>query len=100
VPTEMPIPRALDDYSVGNNMCDYRMAYTETRDMSSKLEHLYASDGRFSMQHEDLVKVRADMDKMLSSREEYLQLFFKTQSSAYSKKFGSNSDINMVSSHT
>jgi len=68
LPTEMPLPSSLEDYSVGYSMCDYRAAYTETYGMSQKLEALYTDNGRLSIDEESYMKTRKELDMQLQNK--------------------------------
>jgi len=77
---EIPMPVKLEDYSVGATMCDYRVAHTETYNMSVELEKLYDTEGKFSMSEDDVMKMRNEMDDVISGSRHELQLLFKKRS--------------------
>jgi hypothetical protein len=68
VPSDIPLPQKLDDYSV-RNMCDYRMAYSDTIQSNKKLETLMNDKGDFEKTLECMLEERNAYD---INREAYI----------------------------
>jgi hypothetical protein len=67
VPLNIPVPKKLEDYSIGTNLCDYRVAYTETVDMSNKLHDVYKDQGEFDRTFDGVLEMRNRVDDAIKS---------------------------------
>ena len=77
--TEIPIPRALSDYSVGSLLTDYRVAYTDTTHASRQLEDMYNANGAFTHTYDAVIETRKQQDNMFqNSAKEQVTLTFRS----------------------
>ena len=68
IPLNLPVPAQLDDYSIGESMCDYRAAYTDSYDMYNELTKIYDQGDAFNKTYEDILIQRGQLDDACKER--------------------------------